>query len=91
MIQFPDYVQRMCQEDEDNNCMLAYEFKVGVHHHNSKKCSSFVSMQDLQSVPTFTYNVARLSHNTKHNRFKNVYPCEDDRSLTDHKNNLLVA
>ena len=37
MIQFPDYVQRMCQEDEDNNCMLAYEFKVGVHHHNSKK------------------------------------------------------
>ena len=26
--EFPDYVQGMCEEDEDNSCKLAYEYWV---------------------------------------------------------------
>ena len=85
MIHFPDYVQKMCQEDEDNNCKLLYEYRVSIHcHYNMNSyniySSFFIFMQELQNVPKFSCDVARLSQNTKHNRFKNVYPCEDDRS-----------
>ena len=82
MIEFPDYVQRVCQEDEENNCMLEYEFKVNIYILSSqqlKKGHFYLSVQELQTGPEFPCEVARLSYNTNCNRFKNVYPCEDAR------------
>ena len=51
VIHFPDYVQKMCQEDEDNNCKLLYEYRVSMHCHYISETASLSSCRSFKMYP----------------------------------------
>ena len=80
--EFPDYVQQMIEDCEENESKLANEYHVSVVFVNIPWHINISSSQQLQHMTTAPYTVASLSHNVEFNRFRNIYPCKKTRFYT---------
>ena len=58
--------------------------------YEAKCVYNFLTLQELQNQPESACEVACLSHNANHNRFKNIWPCKYDRTSVRHRDNFIA-